>query len=71
MIKNLILSLWYRYKEWQYERKCIKHLGIKPTKIYLNKEDFDFLQKKLQEPPDPKTVERLKELMSKKSPWDT
>ena len=69
-MRNFILSLWYRYKEWEYERKCIKHLGMKPTKIYLSQDDFDNLQKRLAEPPDPKVVERFREIMNRKSPWN-
>jgi len=40
-------TLWYKYKEWRFERKCIKHLGIKPTKIYLSPEDYDALVEQL------------------------
>ena len=67
-MKNFILSLWYRYKDWDYERKCLKHLGMKPTKIYLSQEDFDALQQRLAEPP--KFNQKLYDLMQKKSPWD-
>lgn len=68
-MKNFIFSLWYRYKDWKYERKCIKHLGMKPTKIYLSQEDFDALVEKLNQPPNPKAVERLTEILNKKPPW--
>lgn len=68
---NFLWSLWYRYKEWRWERKCIKYFGCKPEKIYVSKEAFEELQKRLNEPPDPKTIEKLKEFMSRKSPWDT
>jgi uncharacterized protein (DUF1778 family) len=42
---------------------------MKPTKIYLSQQDFDELQKRLAEPPDPKVIERFKEIMSKTPPW--
>ena len=69
-MRNFLLSLWYKYKEWRWERKCIKHLGVKPTKMYLSKEEYDALVERLNEPPDPKAVERIKEIMNKKAPWD-
>ncbi len=40
---NFLLNLWYRYKEWRYERKCIKHLGMKPQRMYVSKEAYDEL----------------------------
>ena len=67
---NFILSLWYRYKSWRYERKCIKYLGMKPEKVYLSKENFDALVERLNQPPDPAVVERIKELMQKVPPWE-
>lgn len=67
-MKNFILSLWYRYKDWEYERKCIKHLGMKPTKIYLSQRDFDSLQERLSEPP--KFNQNLYDLMNRKSPFE-
>jgi hypothetical protein len=65
---NYLYYLWYRYKDWEYERKCIKHLGMKPTKIYLSQRDFDALQARLAEPP--KFNQGLSDLLNRKSPWD-
>ena len=67
---NFLRSLWYRYKEWRYERKCLKHLGMKPQKMYVSKEAYDALVEAINAPPDPKVVERLRQIMSKPSPWD-
>lgn len=67
---NFLRSLWYRYKEWRWERKCIKHLGIKPTKTYVSQEAYDALVEAINKPPDPAKVQRLKEIMNKKAPWD-
>ncbi len=67
---NFILSLWYRYKSWRWERKCIKHLGMKPEKVYLSKENFDALVERLNQPPDPATIESIKRVMERKAPWD-
>lgn len=44
--------------------------GAKPEKIVLPAEDYDRLVEMLNEPPDLKAVERFKQIMSKKAPWD-
>ena len=67
---NFLLSLWYKYKSWRWERKCIKHLGMKPTKMYVSQEAYDALVEAINKPPDPEKVERLREIMNKKAPWD-
>lgn len=69
-IKHWFWSLWYKYKEWRFERKCIKHLGMKPTKIFVSEEQYDALVEALNKPTDPEDVERFKQIMSKKAPWD-
>ena len=45
-------------------------VGAKPETIILSQEDFDALQKRLAEPPDPKVVERFREILNKPAPWD-
>lgn len=67
---NFLLSLWYRYKEWRYERKCIKHLGMKPTKMYVTKEQYDALVERLNAPPDPEAMEKIRRVLERKAPWD-
>ena len=67
-MKNFLLSLWYKYKEWRWERKCIKHLGMKPEVIKVSQEDYDALVEQLSQPP--KYNENLVKLFQKKSPWD-
>jgi hypothetical protein len=69
-MRNFLLTLWYRYKSWRYERKCIKYFGAKPEKIYLSVEDYDALVERLNEPPDPEAVKRVKEILSRRAPWD-
>lgn len=71
MVKNFLLTLWYRYSEWRFERKCLKHLGMKPEKVYVSKESYDELIRVINEPPDPKSVEALKKLLNRKAPWET
>jgi hypothetical protein len=69
-IKYLFWNLWYKYKEWRFERKCIKHLGMKPTTMFVTEEQYDALVEAINKPPDPEVVERFKQIMSKKAPWD-
>ena len=41
-----------------------------PEKIVLPAKDFDALVERLNEPPDPKAIERLTEILRKPAPWD-
>ncbi len=50
------------------ERKL--RLSQELPKITLSVEDYDELVRKINEPPNPAVVERIKELMSRKAPWD-
>jgi hypothetical protein len=68
-MRNFFLSLWYRWKTYQYERKCIKYFGAKPETIYVSQRDYDLLVEKINNP-DPEQIESLRKLMSRKSPWD-
>ena len=68
-MKNFLWSLWYRYKEWRYERKCIKYLGMKPQKMYVSKETYDFLIEKINNP-DPEQIESLKRILNRRAPWE-
>ena len=70
-MKNFLLPLWYKYKSWQYERKCIKYFGAKPETMYVSQEAYDELVRRINAPPDPEQIESLKKLMNRKSPWDT
>jgi hypothetical protein len=69
-MRNFFVSLWYDYKHWRYERRCLKYFGAKPETIYISKEAYDEIQKKLNEPPDPKSIEKIKQLLERRSPWD-
>jgi hypothetical protein len=69
-MKNFFVSLWRDYKHWRYERRCLKYFGAKPETIYISKEAYDEIQKKLNEPPDPKSIEKIKQLLERRSPWD-
>jgi hypothetical protein len=67
---NFVRSLWNKFQDWRYERKCIKHLGVKPQKMYVSKEAYDELVRIINAPPDPKVQESLKKLLERKSPWE-
>ena len=69
-IRNIWYNLISKYYHWQYERKCIKYFGAKPETVYLSKENFDNLVQRLNEPPNPKSLEKLKELMNRTPPWE-
>ena len=69
-IKYWFLGLWYKYKEWRFERKCIKHFGMKPTKMFVSEEQFNALVEALNKPSDPKVQESIRKLLERKSPWD-
>jgi hypothetical protein len=68
-MRNFLLSLWYRWKDYQYERKCLKYFGAKPEKIYLSQRDYDTLVEKINNP-DPKQIESLRKLLNRRAPWD-
>jgi len=69
-MRNFFLSLLYKYKSWRYERKCIKYFGANPEKIYVSKEAYDELVRRINEKPDPKVMERFKEILNRKAPWN-
>jgi hypothetical protein len=54
--------------KWEFEKFWGK--GAKPETIVLPKEDFDALQKRLAEPPDPAIIEAVKRLMNRKTPFE-
>jgi|688.fasta_scaffold291052_1 hypothetical protein len=63
------LRLWYNYKSWRWERKCIEYFGAKPEKIYVSKEAYDELVRRINNP-DPEQIESLNRILQRKSPWD-
>jgi uncharacterized protein with GYD domain len=69
-MKFFLWSLWRKYKEWRYERKCIKHLGMKPQKIYVTQEQYDALVAAINAPPDPETIAKFKKILDRTPPWE-
>ena len=69
-MRNFFLSLWYKYKSWRYERKCIKYFGAKPETIYVSKEAYDELVRRINAPPDPEVQKRFREILNRRAPWD-
>jgi uncharacterized protein (DUF1778 family) len=43
---------------------------MKPQKVYVSKEAYDALVEAINKPPDPKAVERFKEIMNRRAPWE-
>jgi hypothetical protein len=54
--------------QWEFEKFWGK--GAKPETIVLPKEFFDVLQKRLAEPPDPAIMERFREILNRKTPFE-
>lgn len=54
--------------KWEFEKFWGKN--AQPETIILSQENYDALVEKLNEPPDPKAVERLTEILRKPAPWD-
>jgi hypothetical protein len=54
--------------KWEFEKFWGK--GAKAEKVILSPEDFDALVERLNEPPDPKVVERFREILNKPTPWE-
>lgn len=52
------------------EKKDLEKLWENAETIYLSAEDFDALVERLNQPPDPKVVERFREIMNRRAPWD-
>ena len=50
------------------ERKL--RLAQEPERITLSVEDYDELVRRINEPPDPAIMERFREILNKKAPWD-
>ena len=38
--------------------------------MYVSKQEYDALVEILNKPPDPKVVERFREILNKKAPWE-
>jgi hypothetical protein len=55
--------------KWAFEQYWGK--GAKPETIVLSGEDYDALVEKLNQPPDPEQVEKLRKIFNRRAPWDT
>jgi hypothetical protein len=54
--------------KWAFETFWGK--GSKPERIVLPAEDFDALVDRLNEPPDPAIMERFREILNRKTPFE-
>ena len=74
--RHLYGQFWYSinngWEEMEYMNKFEKYWGrgAKPETILLSAKDYDTLVERLNEPPDPKVVERFREIMNRRAPWD-
>jgi hypothetical protein len=50
------------------ERKL--RLAQELPKFYISEEEYDELVRRINEPQDPAVVERIKEIMNRKAPWE-
>jgi len=63
----------YPYDDWYQPSKSKERklrLAQEPERITLSAEDYDELVRRINEPQDPAVVERIKELMNRKTPWE-
>jgi hypothetical protein len=65
------LNLNKGYHDIQYRHEFEKVWGknAKIETIVLSQNDFDALQERLNAPPDPKVMERFREILNRPSPW--
>ena len=52
------------------ELKDLKKMFENPEIMYVSQEDYNALQKRLAEPPDPAIMESVKKLMNRKTPFE-
>jgi hypothetical protein len=64
------LNKGYHDTEYKYEFEKVWGKNAKPERIVLSQRDFDSLQERLNAPPDPKVMERFREILNRPSPWD-
>ena len=58
------------YSQMVEDDKWMTYFGAKPEKIYVSKEAYDELVRRINAPPDPKQIESLRKLLNRKAPWD-
>jgi len=56
--------------KWEFEKFWGKG-SYPPERIVLPQKDFDSLVERLNAPPDPKVMEKIKRVLERKAPWDT
>ena len=58
------------YSQMVEDDRWMTYFGAKPEKVYVSQETYDELMRRINEPPDPKAVKRLTEILQKPAPWD-
>jgi hypothetical protein len=67
------LNINHGYDHMTYVHKFEEYWGkgsYPPEKIILSKENYDALVERLNQPPDPEAIERIKQVLQRKAPWD-
>jgi hypothetical protein len=67
------LNLNHGYDHMQYVHKFEEFWGkgsYPPEKIVLPAKDFDALVERLNAPPDPEVMEKIKRVLERKVPWE-
>ena len=54
--------------QWEFEAYWGK--GAKAEMMYVSQEDYDALVDRLNEPPDPAIMERFREILNRKTPFE-
>jgi hypothetical protein len=65
----LNLNKGYHDTEYKYQFEKVWGKNAKIETIVLSQRDFDALQERLNEPPDPKVIERFREILNRPSFW--
>jgi PHD/YefM family antitoxin component YafN of YafNO toxin-antitoxin module len=50
--------------------KWMTYFGAKPEIMYVSQEAYDKLQEMIAEPPDPAIMERFREILNRKTPFE-
>ena len=70
-------EFWYSlnggWEDMEYVYKFEEYWGkgsYPPERIVLSKENFDALVERLNQPPDPEAMEKIRKVLERKAPWD-
>lgn len=67
---DLLKAPYNDYNTWEFFSSMNQEVKD-PFVMYLSAKDFDALVERLNAPPDPAAVEKIRKVLERKSPWDT